>query len=136
MQFLRYLVYYNYGIERCDKNSLAQLDKTYGTDPENQKVISDMIGTINVQQKGLNDSSSRSLGKSNGSSTGEDITFSDGKSHGMSRSISTSVSVVREPIIFPHELATLKDILLLTPDGFCRVEKLPYYEYLQPVSKG
>ena len=37
------------------------------------------------------------------------------------------LSIVREPIIFPHELATLKDILLITPEGFCRVEKVPYY---------
>ena len=67
--------------------SLAQLDKIYGkesrqiiadncqykailgvTDPENQKTISDMIGTINVRQNSINDSSSRSLGKNTGSS--------------------------------------------------------------------
>lgn len=134
--------------------SLAQLDKMYGkesrqiivdncqykailslTDPENQRTISDMIGTINVRQNSINDSSSRSLGKNSGSSQGEDLTFSDGQSRGMSRSISAGMSVVREPIVFPNELATLKDILLLTPEGFCRVNKLPYYEYLQPVSK-
>ena len=105
------------------------------TDPENQRTISDMIGTINVRQNSINDSSSRSLGKNSGSSQGEDLTFSDGQSRGMSRSISAGMSVVREPIVFPNELATLKDILLLTPEGFCRVNKLPYYEYLQPVSK-
>lgn len=37
---------------------------------------------------------------------------------------------MREPTIFPHEMATLKDILLLTPGGFCRVNKLPYYQQL------
>ena len=35
---------------------------------------------------------------------------------------------VREPIIFPEEFATLKDIVLSHPDGFCRVDKAPYYK--------
>jgi len=30
-------------------------------------------------------------------------------------------------IIKPEEFATLKDMVLLTPFGFCRVEKRPYY---------
>ena len=38
---------------------------------------------------------------------------------------------MREPIIFPHEMATLKDILLLTPEGFCRVRKLPCFQQLK-----
>ena len=133
--------------------SLAQLDKIYGkesrqvivdncqykailsvTDPENQKTISDMIGTINVRQNSINDSSGRSLGENKGSNFAEDLSFSVGQSRGMSRSISTGMSVVREPIIFPHELATLQNILLLTPEGFCRVEKLPYYVYRKPIS--
>lgn len=133
--------------------SLAQLDKIYGkesrqiiadncqykailsvTDPESQKIISDMMGTINVRQNSINDSS-RGLGKNKESNLGEGFTFSDGQSSGMSRSISTGMSVVREPIVFPHELATLKDILLLTPEGFCRVEKLPYYVYRKPISE-
>ncbi|MCL2198868.1 MAG: hypothetical protein FWB80_08090 [Defluviitaleaceae bacterium] len=33
----------------------------------------------------------------------------------------------REPLIHPHEFATLKDIVLLTPEGFCRVNKVFYY---------
>ena len=126
--------------------SLAQLDKIYGkesrqiildncpykallsvTDPETQRMFSDMIGTINVSKKGISDSSSRSMGKSRGSSMDDTISFSDGQSRGLSRSIGTNMSTVREPIVFPHELAALKDILLLTPDGFCRVNKLPYY---------
>ena len=32
-----------------------------------------------------------------------------------------------EPMVKPHEFATLKDIVLLTPEGYCRVEKAPYY---------
>lgn len=93
-----------------------------------------MIGTINVRQNSINDSSGRSLGENKGSNFAEDLSFSVGQSRGMSRSISTGMSVVREPIIFPHELATLQNILLLTPEGFCCVEKLPYYVYRKPIS--
>lgn len=134
--------------------SLAQLDKTYGresrqiivencpykailnvTDPDNQKIFSDMIGSINVRQKSISDGNSKSMGTNSGSNIDETISFSDGKSRGESRSINANMSVVREPIVFPHELATLKDILLLTPEGFCRVNKLPYYEFIKPVPK-
>lgn len=127
--------------------SLAQLDKTYGkesrqiivdncqykailsvTDPENQKIFSDMIGSTNVRKMSVSDSSSESRGKNSGSSTAETTNFSDGKSEGISKSITTSRSGVREPIIFPHELATLQDILLVTPEGFCRVDKAPCYK--------
>lgn len=130
--------------------SLTQLDKTYGkesrqiivdncqykailnvTDPENQKIFSDIIGSINVRKKGINSSSSMSQGENYGSSIDETISLSDGISSGVSGSISASMSVVREPIIFPHELATLKDILLMTPEGFCRVNKFPYYGYIK-----
>lgn len=37
----------------------------------------------------------------------------------------------REPIVYPHELAMLEDILLLTPYGVCRVEKYRLYENAQ-----
>lgn len=130
--------------------SLAQLDKTYGkesrqiivdncqykailnvTDPENQKTFSDMIGSINVVKNSVNDHGSISEGKNSGSTVDESISYSDGETHGESRTIGTSMSVVREPIIFPNELATLKDIVLLTPEGFCRVKKLPYYEWFK-----
>jgi hypothetical protein len=49
----------------------------------------------------------------------------------------------REPIIYPHEFATLKDIVLITPEGFCCANKSPYYkkpgfvisEEVNPVTK-
>ena len=128
--------------------SIAQLDKTYGrdsrkivvencpykailnvTDPEDQKIFSDMMGSIDVCKKGVNDSSSLNRGKNHGSSLNETLSVSDGQSQGVSRSVGLNMSVVREPIIFPHELSALEDILLMTPEGFCRVNKLPYYEY-------
>lgn len=126
--------------------SLAQLDKIYGkesrqiivdncqykailnvTDSEDQKIFSDMIGSITVSKKGVNDSLGLSHGVNTGSTVTDAVTFSDGKSQNISRSISANMSVTREPTILPHELGTLKDILLLTPEGFCRVDKYPYY---------
>lgn len=134
--------------------SIVQLDKTYGkesrqiivdncqykailnvNDPENQRFFSDMIGSVNIAKNSVSDSRGISSGEMSGSSIDETISFSDGRSKGMSRNISTSMTGVREPIIFPHELATLKDILLLTPEGFCRADKLPYYVYLKPISE-
>lgn len=107
--------------------SLNQLDEIYGaaarrtifdncafkaflnvTDPDSQKYCSDLIGSVTVANRSV----STSLSPSNGEITG----------------YSMSISEARAPLIHPHELATLKDILLMTPDGFCRVEKAPYYE--------
>lgn len=122
--------------------SLAQLDKTYGreirriildncqykgilgvTDPDSQKTISDMMGSIFVK----NGSISHTDSISGGSSYGEFYSDTDSHSQGISNSANFTLSIVCEPIIFPHELATLKDILLVTPEGFCRVEKVAYY---------
>jgi len=36
---------------------------------------------------------------------------------------SKQISEIREPTVQPHELATLNDVLLLTPHGFSRIEK-------------
>lgn len=135
--------------------SIAQLDRIYGrdcrriivdncqykailniTDPENQKYFSDMIGSINVSVKSVSETVSNSSGESNGSSHSSYLSsngkqsYSDGKSQSTSSSLTVTTSLVREPIIFPHEMATLKDILMLTPEGFCRVNKLPYYQQL------
>ena len=38
---------------------------------------------------------------------------------------SRQVSEGREPQMFPHELATLNDVLLLSPHGFFRLNKIP-----------
>lgn len=126
--------------------SLAQLDKTYGeasrknivdncpyisilnvNDPEDQKIFSDIIGSINVRKTSINDGSSINFRINHASGHDNISKGSDREAQGISRNISTNFSVVREPIIFPHELAKLKDIILLTPEGFCRVAKLPYY---------
>ena len=105
--------------------SLAQLDRLYGeyerriildncqyvailraNDAETQRYLSDLIGSIKVISK----STTVSL-------------------NGLHEFVGQSAQMgeTREPMIFPQQLATLKDILLLTPDGFCRVEKIPIH---------
>ena len=101
--------------------SMAQLDKIYGSDDrriifdncqyqvilrandaETQKCISELIGTRIYSRN--------SVGVSFGP---------DSQLVGYSR----SAGDMRDWIVFPHELSTLTDVLLLTPYGFCRVDK-------------
>jgi type IV secretion system protein VirD4 len=109
--------------------SLAQLDKTYGmetrriildncpykailniTDPESQKYFSDMIGSLELYSESI--SINPNIGQPN--------------------SITTSKS--REPVIYPHEFASLDDdMVLIVPKGFCRVNKEPYYMNEEPL---
>lgn len=101
--------------------SVAQLDRIYGvdgrrdifdncgyvailraTDPDTQKYLCEMIGT----RKSSKCSMSKSLDK-------------EGNTTGYSKQISED----RDLLVQPHELSTLKDVLLLNPDGFCRPKK-------------
>lgn len=103
--------------------SIAQLDKIYGeydrriivdncqyqailraNDSETQKYLSELIGTAKSIQRSVSEH-----------------TDTSGNISGYARQISE----VREWRVFPHELATLDDILLLSPYGFFRVGKLP-----------
>jgi type IV secretion system protein VirD4 len=107
--------------------SLAQLDNIYGkearriivdncpykailsaTDAESQKYFSDLVGNSEVEKE------SRSIQYEAGS--------------GVETGYSSSWNKHREAIIFPAEFAKLKDIVILSPEGFCRVDKEPYYE--------
>ena len=106
--------------------SLAQLDEIYGvkarqtivdncpykailnaTDPSSQEYFSKIVGTSEVMKE------SHSVNV-------------DSESNAERRGVSQSMR--REAIIHPHEFATLKDIVLMTPEGYCRVEKAPYFE--------
>jgi type IV secretion system protein VirD4 len=103
--------------------SLAQLDKIYGrderkaiidncwykailsaTDADSQKYLSELVGTCEVEKE----SHSIQYDVDDGLETGRGSNWSK---H-------------REPIIFPHEFAKLKDVVLMTPEGFCRVDKV------------
>lgn len=102
--------------------SIAQLDKIYGeyerriildncqyqailraNDADTQKYLCDLIGTHMHSQH----STSEHMDEDS------DIT-------GYSR----QTSEIREWVVQPHELSTLDDVLLLTPYGFCRAEKI------------
>ena len=103
--------------------SLAQLDKLYGetgrriildncqyqvilrsNDAETQKYLSDLIGTVKVARQSA-------------SSQYDELMEPKGYSR--------QVSEGREPQMFSHELATLNDVLLLSPHGFFRLNKIP-----------
>lgn len=106
--------------------SIAQLDKIYGeydrriifdncqyqailraNDADTQKYLAELIGTHIGHQRSISEHMDEDL----------DTT-------GYSRQVSES----REWIVQPHELSTLNDVLLLTPYGFCRVEKFRIYD--------
>lgn len=103
--------------------SHAQLDMIYGeaarrvildncqyqailsaNDAETQRILSERIGTTKRMQKSI-------------SNHYDDLSDISGYSE--------QISSIREPIVQSHELATMKDIILLTPDGNFRVDKIP-----------
>lgn len=106
--------------------SIAQLDKIYGeydrriildncqfkvilraNDSDTQRYFSELIGTHMHLQ--------RSIGE-------------HGDKHLKATGYSKQLSEVREFIVHPHELATLQDALLLSPEGFFRLRKIKMYE--------
>jgi type IV secretory pathway TraG/TraD family ATPase VirD4 len=106
--------------------SLSQLDEIYGpaargkifdccsykallniSDPFSQKYCSESIGVISVMKRSAN-------------TTYKEL-------YGPTSSYSMQINETIEPIIFPHEFATLKDVVLLHPEGFCRIDKKPYF---------
>ena len=102
--------------------SIAQIDAIYGVserriildncqvqailranDPETQEALCKLIGTRIQKHYGVGqqlDSTMNAVG------------------------YSIQISEVRDWMVCPHELATLEDVLLLTPHGFLRVQKL------------
>lgn len=107
--------------------SLANLEDTYGrtasrviadicsykavlgvTDAASQKYFSDLVGSSKSTQRTVSESHDPFSGRVTG--------------------YSRSISETREPIIYPHEFSTLKDVVLITPYGFCRVEKTLYFK--------
>jgi type IV secretory pathway TraG/TraD family ATPase VirD4 len=103
--------------------SLAQLDEIYGnnarrtiidncaykailgvTDADSQRYFSNLIGSCEIEKE------SRSV------QYDPDDGIEEGRGSHWSKQ--------REPIIFSHDLAKLKDVVLMTPEGFCRVNKL------------
>ena len=111
--------------------SLAQLDKSYGekerqiildncaykvilgaNDPETQKALSDLAGTIPSLPWSASVNLNRKLR----------ITGYSVQLHGS-----------EEPFIRPHDLACLKDVILLTPCGVYQVAKIPPIRQYYPI---
>ncbi len=107
--------------------SLAQLDMIYGkearqviadncpykailkaTDADTQEYFSKLVGTYDKMKRtqSANFEQYTQLGKGTG----------------------TSTTTEEKRIIKPEDFATLDKIVLLTPYGFCRAEKTPYYQ--------
>jgi len=105
--------------------SIAQLDDIYGeakrrivfnecdfvvilraNDPDTQRYLAERIGTCVGIQRSIAENFDTAM-----CTTG----------------CSKHVSETREWRISPHELSTLKDILLLSPYGFCRIDKFQAY---------
>ena len=107
--------------------SLADLDEVYGkitrgsildncpykavlnaSDTETQRYFSDLVGTTKVPSRGMT------------------ANFDE---FGHPAGYSITVNEAREPIIHPHEFASLQDIILLHPgpERFCRVEKETFF---------
>lgn len=104
--------------------SLADLDQTYGKDTrrtimdncpykvilnacdaETQQYFSDLTGTIPTIQSSI----AASLDE-----------------EGSATSYNTNIHDAREPLLYPHEFATLSDVIVLHPQGrgFCRLKKV------------
>ncbi|MDL2257607.1 type IV secretory system conjugative DNA transfer family protein [Eubacteriales bacterium OttesenSCG-928-K08] len=106
--------------------SLAQLDTIYGTNA--RKVIADtcaykaILGATDAETQ---EYFSRLVG------TFEKTKHSKGTQTdpylGTPRGKTKSTTTEEKRIIKPEEFATLNDIVLLTPYGYCRVDKAPYY---------
>lgn len=107
--------------------SLADLDETYGkvarcsildncpykvilnaSDAETQRYFSDLVGTEKVPSRGITTNYDK---------------------FGHPAGYSVTVNEAREPIIHPHEFASLQDIVLLHPgpERFCRINKELYF---------
>jgi type IV secretion system protein VirD4 len=104
--------------------SLSQLDAIYGK-PARQTIIDNcqykaILNATDVESQdyfskliGIMARSTRSYGESH-----------DSEAENLSYSSQISL-VLNQPILYPHEFATLKDIVLITPKGFCRVDRVP-----------
>ena len=106
--------------------SLAQLDAIYGQNE--RKVISDTCAykaILGATDADTQDYFSRLVG------TYDKEVTSHGTNNeaftGFNRGTSTNTQEIEKRIIPPHEFGMLTDIVLLTPFGYQRVEKVPYY---------
>lgn len=102
--------------------SLSQLDGIYGQEVRREIVDNcGYIAVLKVRNAPDQKEISEMIGTIKEPFNGENTIYND---EGMTTGYSWSVNETLLPIIFPHDLTTNNDVLLLTPEGFCRVEKL------------
>jgi len=107
--------------------SLAQLDALYGL--AQRKVITDNCSykaILNAADQETQEYFSRLVGTYDRARISKGQSF-DGGDTDILRASSLNESTEAARIIKPEEFATLKDIVLLTPHGFCWAKKNPYY---------
>jgi len=108
--------------------SLAQLDGIYGRD--SRKVIADNCSykaILNATDAETQEYFSRLVGTYERARISHGKSF-DGEDTDTVKGSSRNVTTEDRRVIKPEEFATLKDVVLLTPYGFCRAKKAPYYE--------
>lgn len=111
--------------------SLAQIEEIYGNvgarviadtcaykvvlnlaDPVSQENVSRQIGTIESTQRGAN--------VTHDTATGRPVSYG------------RNIGETREPIIYPHEFLTQKDVVVINPhNGFCRVNKILFVDHIK-----
>jgi type IV secretion system protein VirD4 len=107
--------------------SLAQLDVIYGS--SYRQVIADNCqykAVLSATDAQTQEYFSRLVGTHDRSKVTTSKTFKEETQEVSNTGISETVEEKR--LIKPEEFATLKDIVLLTPYGYCRCRKTPYYK--------
>lgn len=107
--------------------SLAQLDAIYGSD--SRKVIADNCNykaILNATDAETQDYFSRLVGTYDKKKKSQSANYE--QYTGMGTGTGASKTTEEKRIIKPEEFATLKDIVFLSPMGFFRAQKAPYYE--------
>lgn len=106
--------------------SLAQLDVIYGK--EQRQVIADNCqykAVLNATDADTQDYFSRLV------DTFDKVKYSKSANYeqysGLGKGTGTSETTEEKRIIKPEEFGTLEDIVLLTPFGFLRIDRAPYY---------
>jgi len=108
--------------------SIASLDEIYGhttarvildnctfkvilgaSDVESQQYCSNLVGSVETLRGSINESCNMFTNQVTG--------------------YSKSINTIREPIIYPHEFETLSDVVIVSPEGYFRANKIPYYSY-------
>lgn len=106
--------------------SIASLDEIYGhttarvildncsykvilgaSDVESQQYLSNLVGSVATPQG--------SISESYNMFTNQVIGYS------------RNIGVTLEPIIYPHEFGSMSDMVVVSPNGYFRIDKIPYY---------